>query len=245
MKIKPTLACILTLALLPGLVLAQGSFTPPGAPAPTMKSLQEIWDRIGGLETVITDQQAQVAALQQRLTDAGLNGVLQETADMVLIPAGPFRMGNCMGSAEGYSAELPVHTVTLSAFWMDKYKVTKARWDEVRTWAANHAYTDLPAGAGPSSRRTILARCPAGSHVSMLVRPATSTELITFPRDSYEADAESPSGRVAVTTRPRASIARELVRGPSSPGTMVVVTRPSASRNRLTSGPRAGTMRER
>lgn len=36
---------------------AQGPLTPPGAPAPTQKSLQEIWDKIGALE-------AQNAALQ-------------------------------------------------------------------------------------------------------------------------------------------------------------------------------------
>jgi hypothetical protein len=28
----------------------QGSLTPPGAPKPTMKSLPEIWDKLGGLE---------------------------------------------------------------------------------------------------------------------------------------------------------------------------------------------------
>jgi formylglycine-generating enzyme required for sulfatase activity len=48
---------------------------------------------------------------------------------MVLIPAGSFTMGNCMDPSEGYSDELPLHTVYLSVFYMDKYDVTKASWD--------------------------------------------------------------------------------------------------------------------
>ena len=48
---------------------------------------------------------------------------------MVLIPAGSFQMGDSFG--EGDSDERPVHTVTVSAFYMDKYEVTKALWDEV------------------------------------------------------------------------------------------------------------------
>ena len=61
-----------------------------------------------------------------------------------LIPAGPFEMGDPFG--EGYEQERPVHTVQVSAFYMGKYEVTKALWDEVREWGATHAthgYTDL------------------------------------------------------------------------------------------------------
>ena len=50
---------------------------------------------------------------------------------MVYIPAGSFTMGNCMNSSEGFSKELPLHTVYESAFYMDRYVVTKALWDEV------------------------------------------------------------------------------------------------------------------
>ena len=35
-------------------------------------------------------------------------------------------MGNCMDPSEGYSDELPLHTVYVSAFYMDKYLVTKS-----------------------------------------------------------------------------------------------------------------------
>ena len=64
---------------------------------------------------------------------------------MVLIPAGRFQMGDSF--SEGLSDERPVHTVTVSAFYMDKYEVTKALWEEVASWAANHGY-DIEPGSG-------------------------------------------------------------------------------------------------
>lgn len=59
---------------------------------------------------------------------------------MVLIPEGEFAMGNCMEPDEGNPDELPAHTVFVSAFCMDKTEVTKALWDEVRTWAETNGY---------------------------------------------------------------------------------------------------------
>ena len=64
---------------------------------------------------------------------------------MVLIPAGSFMMGDSF--SEGYSRELPVHGVSVSAFYMDATEVTKAQWDEVATWAASHGY-DITASGG-------------------------------------------------------------------------------------------------
>jgi formylglycine-generating enzyme required for sulfatase activity len=58
---------------------------------------------------------------------------------MALIPAGSFTMGDTLG--DGYSSELPTHTVYVSAFYMDKYDVTKALWDSVYQWATNHGYS--------------------------------------------------------------------------------------------------------
>jgi formylglycine-generating enzyme required for sulfatase activity len=62
---------------------------------------------------------------------------------MVFIPAGSFQMGDTFG--EGSSDERPVHTVFVSAFYMDKYEVTKALWDEVASWAAANGYDIKPA----------------------------------------------------------------------------------------------------
>ncbi len=64
--------------------------------------------------------------------------------DMVLIPAGSFIRGDTMAFdtyADGPPGELPTNTITLSAFFMDKYEVTKALWDTVYEWATNHGYS--------------------------------------------------------------------------------------------------------
>ena len=45
---------------------------------------------------------------------------------MILIPAGTFQMGDSLGDAGG--DELPVHTVTLSSFYMDKYDITNQQY---------------------------------------------------------------------------------------------------------------------
>ena len=68
-------------------------------------------------------------------------------AGMALIPAGNFQMGNSMDPAEGSTSELPVHTVYVSAFYMDRSEVTKQLWDEVRNWGLTRGYTDLPEGS--------------------------------------------------------------------------------------------------
>ena len=60
---------------------------------------------------------------------------------MALIPAGSFTMGNCMDPNEGWSEELPLHSVYVSAFFLDRYPVTKSLWDEVYNWAITHGYS--------------------------------------------------------------------------------------------------------
>ncbi len=64
---------------------------------------------------------------------------------MALIPAGSFTMGD---SLDGDTNALPLHTVNVSAFYMDKYDVTKASWDSVYQWATNHGYSFDYAGLG-------------------------------------------------------------------------------------------------
>ena len=74
---------------------------------------------------------------------------------MALIPAGSFTMGNCMNSSEGYSYELPLHTVYVSAFYMDKYDVTKSLWDSVYQWAITHGYSFDHAGSGNAANHPV------------------------------------------------------------------------------------------
>ncbi|TAF22925.1 MAG: hypothetical protein EAZ71_13430, partial [Verrucomicrobia bacterium] len=67
--------------------------------------------------------------------------------DLALIPAGSFTMGDNLDG----SSDAPVVTVNVSAFYMGKNEVTKALWDEVRTWAVANGYTDLAAGSGKAA----------------------------------------------------------------------------------------------
>ena len=61
---------------------------------------------------------------------------------MAFIPAGSFQMGDSLdGNAVVDFSALPVHTVNVEAFYMDKYEVTKTMWDEVYQWATNHGYS--------------------------------------------------------------------------------------------------------
>jgi formylglycine-generating enzyme len=81
---------------------------------------------------------------------------------MALIPAGSFTMGNCMDPGEGYSYgdgysnELPLHTVYVSAFYMDKHDVTKALWDSVYQWATNHGYSFYNPGSGKAPNHPVV-----------------------------------------------------------------------------------------
>jgi formylglycine-generating enzyme required for sulfatase activity len=62
---------------------------------------------------------------------------------MALIPAGSFEMGDSFNE-QGADYERPVHTVYVSAFYMDRTEVTKALWDTVYQWAiANGYYIDF------------------------------------------------------------------------------------------------------
>jgi formylglycine-generating enzyme required for sulfatase activity len=70
-----------------------------------------------------------------------------DLANFAFIPAGNFQMGDAL---DGQS-NAPVHTVNVSAFYMQKIGVTKAEWDSVRAWGLTHEYTDLAAGAGKAA----------------------------------------------------------------------------------------------
>jgi len=62
--------------------------------------------------------------------------------EMAFIPAGNFLMGDT--SDEGFSYEKPTRSVYVSGFLIAKTEVTKAQWDVVATWAADHGYEIRP-----------------------------------------------------------------------------------------------------
>ncbi len=83
---------------------------------------------------------------------------------MVLIPTGEFQMG----SVEGSPNEQPLHTVSIDAFYIDKYEVTNAQykqfvdanpqWQKDRIDKSLHDGSYLARWNGndyPSGRRTI------------------------------------------------------------------------------------------
>ena len=74
---------------------------------------------------------------------------------MVLIPAGSFQMGDTFNDSPDYWGERPVHTVYVSAFYMDRTEVTKALWDEVYQWAIGHGYSFDSAGSGKAANHPV------------------------------------------------------------------------------------------
>ena len=69
-------------------------------------------------------------------------------AGMAPIPAGPFQMGDDRVDAT------PVHTVTVSAFAMDKWEVSIELWERVRAWGNAHGY-DLVAGSSDGPKHPV------------------------------------------------------------------------------------------
>jgi formylglycine-generating enzyme required for sulfatase activity len=94
-------------------------------------------------------------SLNGAYNDSGFRVVRALTPQFMLIPGGDFVMGDQSPDEEGWSYELPVHTVNVSAFYMQNTEVTKAQWDEVRAWGLENGYTDLPAGGGKAANHPV------------------------------------------------------------------------------------------
>lgn len=69
-----------------------------------------------------------------------------------LIPAGAFTMGRTSGDTD---TNAPPVSVTLANFFIQATETTKSQWDEVRTWALAHGYTDLPVGGGKAANHPV------------------------------------------------------------------------------------------
>ena len=72
---------------------------------------------------------------------------------LVLIPAGSFQMRDAFG--EGGSNGRPVHSVTVSAFFLQERETTKAEWDTVRTWALVNGFTFDSPGDGKAANHPV------------------------------------------------------------------------------------------
>ena len=137
---------------------AGGALDPTNAPGPSMYSLEEIYQKLLETQQNVLETQQNVLANEQRLlaiediVRVGYYGVAPPLG-MALIPAGDFVMGDTF--AEGSSDALPLHTNTLSAFYMDQTEVTKAQWDAVYTWALANGYTFDNGGSGKATNHPV------------------------------------------------------------------------------------------
>jgi formylglycine-generating enzyme required for sulfatase activity len=89
----------------------------------------------------------------QQYYRAVLSDAATTVTNMVLIPAGSFTIGDTFN--EGSQDELPLHTVYISAFYMDRYEVTKALWDEVKEWNGGNGYSYDNAGSGKAANHPV------------------------------------------------------------------------------------------
>lgn len=69
-------------------------------------------------------------------------------AGMAFIPSSTFIMGDTLLDPGDDLGERPSHEVKVSGFFMDRYEVTTALWNEVRAWAVTNGYTFDNAGNG-------------------------------------------------------------------------------------------------
>ena len=114
----------------------------------TTNQLQRSYDLSGTSNWVDFVQLASNAVV---ITETILD--LDAPEGMAFIPSGVFQMGDTFG--EGDSDELPVHSVYVSGFYMDKYEVTKALWDEVYNWAVTNGYSFDHAGSGKAANHPV------------------------------------------------------------------------------------------
>ncbi len=77
-------------------------------------------------------------------------GARAPRSGLVRVPAGPFQMGDGL---DGTAYALPVHTVDLDEFWIDRYETTYALWKEVYDWAVGRGYAFDNPGQNGSTRQ--------------------------------------------------------------------------------------------
>jgi sulfatase modifying factor 1 len=116
---------------------AQGALTPPGAPAPTQKSLQELWDKLQATENRVQTLSQTVDALTYQLQQ----GLLLQPAlpGMVYVKGGTLRTSNTLNGTE------------VAAFQIGKYEVRWDEWQEMRTWALANGYGNFTTGSGSAA----------------------------------------------------------------------------------------------
>ena len=121
---------------------------------------------------------------------------------MAFIPAGTFVMGATTNVGhESNSQERPQHTVYLSAFYMDRYEVTRALWEDVVTWSTNNGYGFDHPGEGKEENHPVhtvnwydmVKWCNARSEKEGLTPTYYTTPAMTTPYRVGQLDMQSDS----------------------------------------------------
>lgn len=84
---------------------------------------------------------------------------LSSDGRMAFIPPGQFQMGDALSDSiddGGMINETPVHDVYVSAFYMDRYEVSYAFWEEVRVWGLTNGYLFFHNGFGKASNHPVV-----------------------------------------------------------------------------------------
>lgn len=102
---------------------AQGALNPTGAPAESQKSLQEIYDAIQSARADFEAAKSEFASLVQQ--------AVPSVPGMVTV------LGGTLPETSGLAGEV------VSTFYIGKYELTWAKWQEVRDWAVSNGYSDL------------------------------------------------------------------------------------------------------
>ena len=84
----------------------------------------------------IQNMPTQAAPIEKEMPPAP-KASTETSATICDIPAGTYQIGDAL---DKLSDAKPVHKVTLKAFKMDKYEVSKGLWDEVQNWANDQGY---------------------------------------------------------------------------------------------------------
>jgi sulfatase modifying factor 1 len=167
--------------------LQAGTLEPTSPPAPSMYTLEEIYQKVsflGPAQTLSATSAALSAGYYNSIMlyeidadlvasnirsgvvifgivgtyngDSNTNEPPPASTGMSLIPAGAFVMGDTLGDI-GWrpETELPLHTNYISAFYMDKYEVTKALWYDVEIWASINGYSFGSIGSGRSANHPV------------------------------------------------------------------------------------------
>jgi sulfatase modifying factor 1 len=80
------------------------------------------------------------------------NTRVQVTANDV-VPSGMVSIPG--GTNSGTDPDFGAYSLTVSSFYMDKYEVTKALWDDVYSWAVSNGYSFDNAGSGKAANHPV------------------------------------------------------------------------------------------